>query len=231
MKLTGGTVVYLLDKTGQPTKQWGKVVSVIDRINNTISIEWENGLTQKITLRSLTTQEEIDKAQSLAEEEKAKAKAAKATKDDSAGKGPSVGSTVYLISDELPLRKGKVIAPMDAKSLVVVEWDNGELSKKDVSKLLSEKDGLAHQVHLDQEAAKQEEEAAKLEEQFAAVEADVHNKMRQAGKLIKEAAEIAEKAGLHLLGEYGATEEFSDAVDELESAMEKAGWRTSSWYC
>jgi len=47
--------------------------------------------------------------------------------------------------------------------------------------------------------------------------------MAKAGKLIGEASAIAKKAHQDLSE--------MDASGELEKAMEKAGWNTSSWHC
>jgi hypothetical protein len=218
VRLTGGTFVYLRDKSGNPVMtRRGKIVSAINPFTQAISVEWEDGVTQQITVRSLIAEVQVKKEiQAKKDEEKAMNM-----------KDLAPGTVVYR-ADGDDLVKGTVVGPAAPHpthgEMVAVEWENGSIIKTAPKLLMLEKDGLA-------ELARRDAEAAKLEEEFATVEAEVHNKMRQAGKLIKEAAEIAEKAGLHLLGEYGATEEFSDAVDELESAMEKAGWRTSSWYC
>lgn len=65
---------------------------------------------------------------------------------------------------------------------------------------------------------------SELEQVFHKVEAEVQDKMKEAGQLILDAQNIAMAAGFNL-------KELSEATSALEHAMEEAGWQTSSWHC
>lgn len=66
---------------------------------------------------------------------------------------------------------------------------------------------------------------SKLEAEWNVAEAEVAVKLREAAKLITEANSIAEKAGCDSLTN------MYDAIRPLYSAMDNAGWNTSSFGC
>ena len=66
---------------------------------------------------------------------------------------------------------------------------------------------------------------AALDAEFKVVEKQIKEKLTEAGKLVKEAHKMAQKAGAHSL------ESMYDAVRPLVHAMDDSGWRSSSWGC
>lgn len=128
----------------------------------------------------------------------------------------AIGTVVYLSGMGAPLAKGKIAGPVN-KNVVIVEWSNGRLDKRDIKSLLNEVDGLAENQRL-------LDEQERLEKEFAELEVTLTDKLAEAAKLINEAASMAESKGKDLQDMYEATR-------PLERAMENAGWRTSSWHC
>jgi len=64
-----------------------------------------------------------------------------------------------------------------------------------------------------------------LDKEFRAAEKQIKEKLKEAGKIIREANKMAQKAGArHLASMY-------DAVDPLVDAMDDSGWSSSSWNC
>lgn len=94
-----------------------------------------------------------------------------------------------------------------------VDWD-------DYCFLGSKPVDIKHLLHEDE----MKKYAAQLEEEFDGVAKELHSKMKEAAKIIKEADKIARKHGNKLAYVY-------DAIDPLYEAMNKAGWRTSSFGC
>jgi hypothetical protein len=127
---------------------------------------------------------------------------------------------VALAGNTSPLQKGTIVGPVTphptAGEVVIVEWDNGQIQKVTLRSILTTEDAAVKEAEL--EAA-----AAKLEDEFSEVEKKIKEKMTKAGKLIAEAAKLAESVGQELPD--------MDAAYTLQSAMDKAGWRTSSWGC
>lgn len=109
-------------------------------------------------------------------------------------------------------RRGVVIGNKlsDGDQVVAVEWDDGALSKVNVNDL---------QVILS------------LEEEFKQMQSQVNDKIQEAAKLIREAADIAESHGKDLRSWDQDGEDYLFDQYELESAMSDAGWNTSSWNC
>lgn len=97
-----------------------------------------------------------------------------------------------------------------APDLVAVEWDDGQLSKVHEDDLLTE-DDMA------------------MELEFK----DINDKLAQAAKLFKEAAQAANKHGKELNDyDYDTDEELFPAVNDLLRSMrDDAGWSTSSLRC
>lgn len=136
---------------------------------------------------------------------------------------------VFKVGDRVGISNGLNMAEFDPESSpdygevtdvlsdgrVMIKWDSDWRNKSykdpvDSSTLLPEKE--------------LQEIDAKLEKEFKVLEKEVVVKMKEAGKLIKEANKLAQKAGRSL-------HEMYEAVGPLESAMDAAGWRTSSWGC
>lgn len=69
-----------------------------------------------------------------------------------------------------------------------------------------------------------EEILSKLEAEFEVWAGPIRKKLKQAGKLLKEAGELADKQGRDLT-------EMWDITGPLISAMDEIGWRTSSLTC
>jgi hypothetical protein len=102
--------------------------------------------------------------------------------------------------------------------VVIVEWDNGHIDKVAVKSLVLE-------TKAKEEIAAREVEKQKLEEDFEKVRLQVDAKILVASLAVAEASKIARAAKLDL------QDDFADEVSELESAMGRAGWSTSSWHC
>lgn len=100
--------------------------------------------------------------------------------------------------------------------VVIVEWDNGHVDKVAVKALVPEAQAIA-------ELAAQKAEQAKLEAEFQKVRTLVDAKIALAANAVTEASKLAKAAKLSLLDDF--------EVDDLESAMGRAGWSTSSWHC
>ena len=109
-------------------------------------------------------------------------------------------------------RKGVVIGNKlsDGDQVVAVEWADGALPKvnvNDIQKCLS------------------------IEEEFQAMVEEVNSKITQAATLIREAAALAEANGKDLRSTDDENYDYLFDQGKLESAMEDAGWNTSSWHC
>jgi len=109
-------------------------------------------------------------------------------------------------------RKGVVIGNKlsDGDQVIAVEWADGSLSKVNVNDI---------------------EKCLSLEEEFEAMVGEVNSKINQAAALIREAARIAEANGKDLRSTDEENYDYLFDQGELESAMEDAGWNTSSWHC
>lgn len=108
-------------------------------------------------------------------------------------------------------RRGTVIGnKLKNDQEVAVEWDDGTVQKVNVNDI---------QVCLS------------MEEEFKLVQDQVNDKLGQAATLIREAADLARNNGQELLDEYGQPYSSKFEVRQLQTAMDHAGWNTSSWYC
>jgi hypothetical protein len=87
-------------------------------------------------------------------------------------------------------------------------------------------------------------EKSQIEKDFDEVKDAVNAKLKEAATAIRDAQKIAKTKGLSLMrdgGEshdYRATASIGDTedlecleFDQIENAMDHAGWQTSSWYC
>jgi hypothetical protein len=109
-------------------------------------------------------------------------------------------------------RKGVVIGNKlsDGDQVVAVEWADGTLAKANVNDI---------------------EKCLSIEEEFAAMQQQVNDKIAQAATLIREAAALAAANGKDLRSTDDENYDYLFDQDSLESAMEDAGWNTSSWHC
>lgn len=121
-----------------------------------------------------------------------------------------VQKEIQLIANKK--KRGVVIGNKlsDGDQVIVVEWADGTLAKVNINDV---------QICLS------------MEEEFELVKNQVNDKLAVAAAAIRDAAALARNAGHTLLeAEYGgATSQFE--IDQIESAMDDAGWATSSWYC
>ena len=197
------------------------VVTAGNQFTGMIAVQWDDGTKQLINVQGLMSEklynefkeEEKIKAANLKEEERVKAMSLKPEQ-------AIIGAVVYAVGNKGPLAKGKIAGPLDnthGNNLVIVEWDNGQLDKRQIKSLLSELDGAIESKRL-------LDKAAKLEQEFAEVEKACKDKLQKAAKLVREAAKLASDKDIDL-------QEMSEATGDLEYAMEEAGWRTSSWHC
>jgi hypothetical protein len=70
-----------------------------------------------------------------------------------------------------------------------------------------------------------ESDRAQLEKEFKLVSKQVKEKMKEAAKLVNEAGKLARQANA------GDLESMYDASYPLINAMDRNGWRSSSWGC
>lgn len=121
-----------------------------------------------------------------------------------------VEKEVQLIANKQ--KRGVVIGNKlsDGDQVIAVEWADGTLAKVNVNDV---------QICLS------------MEEEFELVKNLVNDKLAEAALAIKEAARLARENGHDLLEpDYGSPRsEFE--IGLVESAMDDAGWATSSWYC
>lgn len=108
-----------------------------------------------------------------------------------------------------------VITTLVKDDQVVVEWDD-EYHRSHYSALVSANDLLP------EEEAKAD--FSRLEKEFSEIVDHLREKMVAAAKLINEAGKFAKKHELNL-------SEMYDVYDPLYTAMDNAGWNTSSFGC
>jgi hypothetical protein len=116
----------------------------------------------------------------------------------------------YNPDNELEL--GEVV-DVSVKGKLTVKWDDDYNDSNEVveaADLLTEEEGKA--------------KWNSLEADFKSVEKEVKAKMKEVAKGIKEAQKLAQKVGYNVADMYGA-------YGDLYSAMDGAGWRTSSFGC
>jgi hypothetical protein len=183
----------------------GKVTAG-NQFTGQIAVQWDDGTKQILPVSELMSEKLYNE---FKEEERLSKMGIKADQC-------SIGTVVYLSGMNAPLAKGKIAGPV-TKNIVIVEWNDGRLDKRDIKVLLNEVDGIAENQRL-------VDEQSKLEDEFAKAEEACRAKLEEAAKLINEAAAIAESGGVDL-------QEMYDATRPLERAMDNAGWRTSSWHC
>jgi hypothetical protein len=132
----------------------------------------------------------------------------------------AVGDRVGLLNGKLTYSEygdepcyGVIVAELTEDS-VMIKWDD------------SWKNTNNRPVNTDKLVVESELKAkySALEAEFQRVEAEVKGHMEQASKLILAAQSFAKAAGFDL-------QELREATGTLESAMEEAGWNTSSWHC
>lgn len=180
-------------------------ITAFNQFTGQIAVAWDDGSREFLNVSELMSEK-------LYEEFKEQERVDKMALD---GNATVVGTTVYAAGKVAPLTKGKVVGHGE-KNLVFVEWENGSITKVDAKKLISEADGVAENARLIAEAER-------LEREFEEVSEQCNQKLEEAAKLIREAASIANKKGVEL--------QDMDAVYSLHSAMDAAGWNTSSWSC
>lgn len=116
-----------------------------------------------------------------------------------------------VVSRANTARKGVVIAnKLRNSNQVAVDWEDGRLERINVDNLMN---------------------AEELEDEFKKLQDAVNEKIRNAAQLIDEANALAAAQGKDL---QSFNPQYGDSLFEtgpLESAMGKAGWNTSSWYC
>jgi hypothetical protein len=97
---------------------------------------------------------------------------------------------------------------------VVVNWDSSWKNSK--GKIIA-----PSELMLEADA---KNEYSRLGQEFALVQSQIKLKLEEAGKIIAEAHKLAQTTGNNL-------QEMYEVIRPLESAMDAAGWHTSSWGC
>jgi molecular chaperone DnaK (HSP70) len=199
-----GMVVY-----HRTTFKRGKITAS-NQFTGQIAVAWDDGSRELLNVSELMSEKLYEEIQETERTNQMALKLDQAV----------MGATVYLTAKEPPLRKGKIMAPPTLSSgtnLVIVETeDDGALKKYQLKQLLSESDGLAENKRL-------QDEKERLEKEFEEVEKLCSANLRDAAKLINDAAKMAAKQGVSV--------QDMDGVYDLERAMDNAGWNTSSWSC
>lgn len=177
-----------------------------NQFNGMIAVQWDDGARELLHVSKLMSEKLYNE---IKEQERL---------DKMGLKGNDLPTTtvVYKTSTRTPLEKGKVVGHGE-HNLVFVEWQGGSITKIDAKNLLSEIDGIAENQRL-------LDEEKRLEREFTQVQEECKAKLQEAAKLVREAAQLADSKNVDL-------QDMHDATDDLEYAMEAAGWRTSSWHC
>lgn len=199
-----GMVVYERDSDRRG------VVTSVNYSNNFLTVQWDDGA------RGLHLVNNLRSEKIYLEQKQEQRMKQMALKPEQA----TVGAVVYLAQKQAPLKRGKIVGPVDNKhgnNLVIVEWDDGGLNKPQINSLLAEEAGKAEEQRL-------LEEQARFEQEYEQVRTECGSKLAKAAQLIREAATLADSKGADL-------QEMYDETRDLERAMEAAGWRTSSWHC
>lgn len=117
--------------------------------------------------------------------------------------------------------KGRTVAPItqrpDGVEVVVVEFDNGDLRKIEVHKLLTE-------AQVDEHVGRQRAEKERIEKDFRRVSEEVKLKLNAAAQLVREAQKLAETV-------HREAANCGDASDEFQEALDNSGWYHSSAVC
>jgi methionine synthase II (cobalamin-independent) len=171
-----------------------------------IAVQWDDGARQLINVQELMSEKLYNE---IKEEERLTLMGIKAEQ-------ATIGAVVFASGHKAPLAKGKIAGPVTG-NIVIVEWDDGRLDKRQLNSLLTEVAGSAEDKRL-------QDEAERLEKEFAEVEQVCKTKLQQAAQLVREAAKLADAKNVDL-------QDMHEATHDLEYAMEAAGWRTSSWHC
>jgi methionine synthase II (cobalamin-independent) len=182
------------------------VVTAGNQFTGMIAVQWDDGTRQLINVQELMSEKLYNE---IKEEERLTLMGIKAEQ-------ATIGAVVFASGHKAPLAKGKIAGPVTG-NIVIVEWDDGRLDKRQLNSLLTEVAGSAEDKRL-------QDEAERLEKEFAEVEQVCKTKLQQAAQLVREAAKLADAKNVDL-------QDMHEATHDLEYAMEAAGWRTSSWHC
>ena len=135
---------------------------------------------------------------------------------------------VALKGNKVPFKRGTTVNDPE-KDLVIVEWDDGNVNKLDVRKLILESEAaeterkvvegiaLAKKKAAEEKAAKEAKEAL-LEAEFQLVKQKISAKLRDAGVAFQEAIDLAAQHNKSITGY-----DFDSDLGPLYSAMENAG--------
>lgn len=132
------------------------------------------------------------------------------------GDGDEDSKPEYRYDPDVDPQYGTVTSILEADKQATVKWDNQWYAKYndapiDFTELMHEES--FKKLH------------TKLEEKYNTAEKEIVQKMKQAGKLVKEANKLAKKlTGRELSDMY-------EAISPLVDAMDSSGWRSSSWGC
>jgi hypothetical protein len=149
----------------------------------------------------------------------------------------ATGDRVALKGKSVPLVKGTVQGVTINNIYYIIETDSGTIQKCTENNLMSEADGLLEEKNLreaqvlakkkaaEKKAAKEAEEA-RLEAEFQVVKHKIAAKLKEAGTVFQEAIDLAAQHNKSITGY-----DFDSDLGPLYSAMENAGWRTSSLMC
>jgi len=181
-------------------------ITASNQFTGLIAVQWDDGEKNFAHVSELMSEQLFNELQEQNRKDQMALKEEQAT----------IGAIVFKNSDEAPLRKGKIAGPV-VNGVAIVEWDDGQLAKVAIKTLLGQVEGMAENQRL-------QDEKDRLEREFEEVQAEVEEKLSAAAKLINEAAALADRKNVSIM-------DMSEATYELESAMENAGWNTSSWHC
>jgi hypothetical protein len=129
---------------------------------------------------------------------------------------------VAVKSTETPFLRGVVVGEASVfdprvGETIIVEFDNGHVSKTAVKALLLEAEASVQERLVD-------DEKSRLERDYETARANIAVKIREAAAALTQATKLAELAGSEL-------QDFYEEVRPLMRAMDEAGWSSSSLSC
>lgn len=203
-----GRTVYLMHSLRKG--KWLESAGVNANGHEMAMVLWSDGQVQKITYRSLMTQEDKDVLEGQAIMDTHSVEQPNNDNHDEKLSSSDVGARVALRSDTT--LRGEVLS--NVKHVLVVEWDNGTIVKLSPIDVMLESEVPA---------------PVDLEKEYENLRTAVSEKLCAAADLIREATKIANAAKLGEMGRVADPSQLDDS--DLMDALDAAGWSTSSMSC
>jgi len=126
--------------------------------------------------------------------------------------------------DFYPCFKGKILAIEARTNSVVVEWDDTSIGRISVDQVMPEYLAVERDNLFMENEAKQH---SQWEKDYDHLRKSIGVKLSEAARLIEEASDLTSQAGS---GRFTLSE-FYDEVKPLMTALDNAGWQSSSLSC